>query len=127
MKRKMTMTKKTEAASDMTLSNKEVVVKTITKVCNEYCLIEILSDAVLEQTQGGIFVHRDHNGRRCQVARIVMNGPGRQIATGVNIVPVAEPGEAVLVSRQIGERVMYKGREHLMVKLHDILAVVDLQ
>ena len=92
-------------------------------------MIKPLSDRVLikmkeaeETTKSGIIL-ATASKEKPQIAEVIEVGPGEKINGKVQEMDVKK-GDNVIVSKYAGTEVKYEGRDYIIVKQDDILAIV---
>ena len=93
-------------------------------------MIKPLSDRVLikmkeceETTKSGIILSGGSK-EKPQIAEVVEVGPGEKIDGTLQEMYVKK-GDSIIVSKYAGTEVKYEGKEYLIVKQDDILAIVE--
>ena len=93
-------------------------------------MIKPLADRVLikmkegeETTKSGIILATNAQ-EKPQIAEVIAVGPGGNV-NGNNIEMHVEIGDNVIVSKYSGTQIKYEGKEYLIVKQEDILAVIE--
>ena len=77
-----------------------------------------------ETTKTGI-VLPDSAKEKSQEGRVISQGPGKRDKKG-KIIPIeVKVGDVVLYTKYSGTEVKINGKEHLIIKEDDILAIVD--
>ncbi|ASS97630.1 MULTISPECIES: co-chaperone GroES [Geobacillus] len=76
-----------------------------------------------EKTASGI-VLPDTAKEKPQEGRVVAVGAGRVLDNGQRIAPEVEVGDRIIFSKYAGTEVKYDGKEYLILRESDILAVV---
>ncbi|MFC0297514.1 co-chaperone GroES [Geobacillus jurassicus] len=76
-----------------------------------------------EKTASGI-VLPDTAKEKPQEGRVVAVGTGRVLDNGQRIAPEVEVGDRIIFSKYAGTEVKYDGKEYLILRESDILAVV---
>ncbi len=92
------------------------------KCLGDRVLIEV-SDAEAEK-QGSLYIP-DTAKEKPQEGKIVSVGPGARDDKGNRIEMEVKAGDKVLYSKYSGTEVKYDGKEYLIVKESDILAVLN--
>ncbi|WP_027109058.1 co-chaperone GroES [Lacticigenium naphthae] len=77
-----------------------------------------------EKTMSGI-VLPDSAKEKPQTAKVVAIGQGRLLDNGERVAVSVKVGEVVLFEKYAGSEVKYDGKEYLVVKDTDIIAVVE--
>jgi len=75
-----------------------------------------------EKTKGGI-VLPDTAKEKPQKGRVVAAGPGRYDEEGKRIPMEVKPGDVVAYSRYAGAEVKIEGKEYLILRESDVLAI----
>ena len=93
-------------------------------------MIKPLADRVLikmieaeETTRSGIILSAASQ-EKPQIAEVVEVGPGG-IVDGEKVEMYVKPGDKVITSKYSGTEVKYEGKEYIIVKQSDILAIVE--
>lgn len=93
-------------------------------------MIKPLADRILikmkegeETTKSGIILSTAAK-EKPQVAEVIAVGPGGNIE-GKQVEIYVKPGDNVIVSKYAGTEVKYEGKEYVIVKQADVLAVVE--
>lgn len=73
---------------------------------------------------GSLVVPGGGRNQATQIVRVVSIGPGYQTRKGVMITPDVEPGDVVLVGRNLGEVIENGDIEYRLVKSGDILGII---
>ncbi len=76
-----------------------------------------------EQMRGGLYIP-DTAKEKPQQGKIVAVGPGKLSDEGVRVEPDVEVGQTVLYGKYSGADVTIDGREFLILRESDILAVI---
>ncbi|AWO74145.1 co-chaperone GroES [Geobacillus thermoleovorans] len=76
-----------------------------------------------EKTASGI-VLPDTAKEKPQEGRVVAVGAGRVLDNGQRIAPEVEVGDCIIFSKYAGTEVKYDGKEYLILRESDILAVI---
>ncbi|ADI25297.1 co-chaperone GroES [Geobacillus sp. G4] len=76
-----------------------------------------------EKTASGI-VLPDTAKEKPQEGRVVAVGAGRVLDNGQRIAPEVEVGDRIIFSKYAGTEVKYDGKEYLILRESDILAVI---
>ncbi|MBI3631673.1 MAG: co-chaperone GroES [Candidatus Staskawiczbacteria bacterium] len=94
--------------------------------------IKPLSDHVLiepikgeEKTSGGIFLPETAEKEKSEQGKVIATGPGKKTDDG-KIVPLSvKPGDKVLFQKYGPNEIKVKGKEYLIAKEEDILAIIE--
>ena len=93
-------------------------------------MIKPLADRVLikmieseETTKSGIILS-GASKEKPQIAEVIEVGPGGNVE-GKEVIMNVKKGEKVIVSKYAGTEIKYEGKDYIIVKQSDILAVVD--
>ena len=93
-------------------------------------MIKPLSDRVLikmkeneETTKSGIIL-ASSTQEKPQIAEVIEVGPGKMVDGKLETIDVKK-GDKVIVSKYAGTEVKYEGEEYIIVKIEDILAIVE--
>ncbi|BBW98301.1 MULTISPECIES: co-chaperone GroES [Geobacillus] len=76
-----------------------------------------------EKTASGI-VLPDTAKEKPQEGRVVAVGAGRVLDNGQRVAPEVEVGDRIIFSKYAGTEVKYDGKEYLILRESDILAVI---
>lgn len=85
--------------------------------------VVLKSTEAVATTKSGILL-TTASQEKSQVAEVVAVGPGGMI-DGVEVEMTVAVGDKVIASKYAGTEVKYDGVEYLIVKLSDILAIVE--
>jgi chaperonin GroES len=96
-------------------------------------MIRPLYDRILAQrldepdkTSGGLFIP-DNAKEKPLEAMVIAVGAGKLLANGT-IHPIAvKPGDKILIARYAGSDVKVVGKDHIVVREDDVLAVIEEQ
>ena len=93
-------------------------------------MIKPLEDRILikmkegeETTKSGIIL-ASSSQEKPQIAEVIEVGPGKIIDGKIEPV-VVKKGDNVIVSKYSGTEVKYEGKEYIIVKQEDVLAIVE--
>ena len=93
-------------------------------------MIKPLADRVLikmieseETTKSGIILS-GVSKEKPQIAEVIEVGPGGNVE-GKEVIMNVKKGEKIIVSKYAGTEIKYEGKDYIIVKQSDILAVVD--
>ena len=89
-------------------------------------LIELPKEEAKEnKTQSGILLPKKTEAEaRKDIARVVAVGTGRILSDGSSLKPVVKPGDLVLYSKYAGTIVSLEGKDYLLLKECDLLAIL---
>jgi chaperonin GroES len=91
--------------------------------CADYVLIESVKSE--EKTKSGIILPDSASKERPEQGKVVAVGPGKKNKKG-EIVPVSiKAGDKVLFSKYGPNEIKVDGKEYLIAKEEDILAVIE--
>ncbi|AKM17636.1 co-chaperone GroES [Geobacillus sp. FSL K6-0789] len=76
-----------------------------------------------EKTASGI-VLPDTAKEKPQEGRVVAVGAGRVLDNGQRVAPEVEVGDRIIFSKYAGTEVKYDGKEYLILRESDVLAVI---
>ncbi|WP_096186847.1 co-chaperone GroES [Evansella halocellulosilytica] len=76
-----------------------------------------------EKTASGI-VLPDSAKEKPQEGKVVAVGTGRVTENGERVAPEVKDGDAVIFSKYAGTEVKYEGKEYLILRESDVLAVI---
>lgn len=92
--------------------------------------VEAISDRIVievveteEKTASGI-VLPDTAKEKPQEGRVVAVGAGRVLDNGQRVAPEVEVGDRIIFSKYAGTEVKYDGKEYLILRESDVLAVI---
>lgn len=91
------------------------------KPLGDRVVIEIIETE--EKTASGI-VLPDTAKEKPQEGRVVAVGKGRVLDNGERVAPEVEVGDRIIFSKYAGTEVKYDGKEYLILRESDILAVI---
>ncbi len=77
-----------------------------------------------EETVGGIIIP-DTAKEKPQKGKIIEVGPGRKDDAGKIVPLVVKPGDTVLFNKYAGTEVKIEGKEFLLMREDDVMALVD--
>ena len=93
-------------------------------------MLKPLSDRVIlkmteaeETTKSGIILSSGSK-EKPQIAEVIAVGPGGEV-DGNKVTMVVKKGDKVITSKYSGTEVKYEGKEYIIVKQSDILAIVE--
>lgn len=75
------------------------------------------------KTQGGIYIP-DNAKEKPQKGKVIAVGAGRKTEKGETVVPEVKVGDVVLYGKYSGTEVTLDGKDYLIVKESDLLAVL---
>jgi chaperonin GroES len=93
----------------------------VLKPLGDRVVIEIIETE--EKTASGI-VLPDTAKEKPQEGRVVAVGKGRVLDSGERVAPEVEVGDRIIFSKYAGTEVKYDGKEYLILRESDILAVI---
>jgi chaperonin GroES len=93
----------------------------VLKPLGDRIVIEVVETE--EKTASGI-VLPDTAKEKPQEGRVVAVGAGRVLDNGQRIAPEVEVGDRIIFSKYAGTEVKYDGKEYLILRESDILAVI---
>jgi len=88
---------------------------------NDHILIEPLRD---EKKKGGIILPDTVEKERSERGRVVAVGPGKRDESGKRIPLDIKKGDTVLFTKYSPNEVKVDGKEYLVIKEDDILAII---
>ncbi|OGN06670.1 MAG: co-chaperone GroES [Candidatus Yanofskybacteria bacterium RIFCSPHIGHO2_01_FULL_45_42] len=94
-------------------------------------MIKPLSDHILvesiceEKKKGGIILPDTVEKERSEKGKVVAVGPGKRDKDGKRIPPDVKKGDVVLFTKYSPNEVRVDGKEYLVIKEDDILAVIS--
>ena len=93
------------------------------KPLSDHILIEPIKEE--EKTQSGIFLPETAEKEKSEQGKIIATGPGKKTDDG-KIVPLSvKPGDRVLFQKYGPSEIKIDGKEYLIAREEDILAVVE--
>lgn len=92
------------------------------KPLGERVIIELVEQE--EKTSSGI-VLPDSAQEKPQEGTVVAVGSGRLTDNGEKVAPEVAQGDAIIFSKFAGTEVKYEGKEYLILRENDILAVIS--
>ncbi len=93
------------------------------KPLSDHILIEPIKEE--EKTKGGIFLPDTAEKEKSEQGIVVAVGPGKKTEDG-KIIPVSmKPGDKVLFTKYGPSEIKVDGKEYLIAKEDDILAVIE--
>ena len=96
---------------------------TTIKPLGDRVLIEPITDA--EKTKSGIYLPDTASKERPEQGKVIAVGEGRMLDSG-KLVPVkVKKGQKVLFTKYGPSEIKVEGKEYLIAKEEDILAVID--
>jgi len=93
----------------------------VIKPLGDRVVIEIVETE--EKTASGI-VLPDTAKEKPQEGKVVAVGKGRVLDNGQRVAPEVEVGDRIIFSKYAGTEVKYDGKEYLILRESDILAVI---
>jgi chaperonin GroES len=93
----------------------------VLKPLGDRVVIEIVETE--EKTASGI-VLPDTAKEKPQEGKVVAVGKGRVLDNGQRVAPEVEVGDRIIFSKYAGTEVKYDGKEYLILRESDILAVI---
>jgi chaperonin GroES len=89
-------------------------------------LVELPEEESKEnKTQSGILLpKKSESEARKDIAKVVAVGTGRILNDGSSLKPVVQPGDMVLYNKYAGTIVTLNGRNYLLLKECDLLAIL---
>ena len=88
---------------------------------NDHILIEPLRD---EKKKGGIILPDTVEKERSERGRVIAVGPGKRDESGKRIPLDVKKGDTVLFTKYSPNEVKVDGKEYLVIKEDDILAII---
>ena len=77
------------------------------------------------KTQSGILLpKKSESEARKDIAKVVAVGSGRILNDGSSLKPIVKPGDMVLYNKYAGTMVSLDGRNYLLIKECDLLAIL---
>jgi chaperonin GroES len=93
----------------------------VLKPLGDRVVIEVIETE--EKTASGI-VLPDTAKEKPQEGKVVAVGKGRVLDSGERVAPEVEVGDRIIFSKYAGTEVKYDGKEYLILRESDILAVI---
>jgi len=93
----------------------------VLKPLGDRIVIEVVETE--EKTASGI-VLPDTAKEKPQEGRVVAVGAGRVLDNGQRVAPEVEVGDRIIFSKYAGTEVKYDGKEYLILRESDVLAVI---
>ncbi|GIX06569.1 MAG: 10 kDa chaperonin [Candidatus Poribacteria bacterium] len=88
----------------------------------DYVVLEPIEE---EETKIGAIVVPDTAKERPQLGRVVAVGPGRKKEDGTRSPMAVQEGDTVIYSKYAGTEFEHQGKEYLVLRESDILAIVQ--
>ena len=85
----------------------------------------IVEAVVEEKKKGGIILPETIEKERSEKGRIVAVGPGKLDKDGKRVPPGVKKGDVVLFTKYSPNEVKVEGKEYLIIKEDDILAIME--
>jgi len=93
------------------------------KPISDYILIEPIKEE--EKTKSGILLPQTAEKERPEQGRVIATGPGKRTEKG-KVIPVSvKPGQKVLFTKYGPNEIKVDGKEYLIAKEEDILAILE--
>ncbi|AOA02796.1 MULTISPECIES: co-chaperone GroES [Carnobacterium] len=92
------------------------------KPLGDRVIIEVAKEQ--EKTIGGIVLTSSAQ-EKPQTGTVIAIGEGRVLENGTKVDIAVKVGDTVLFEKYAGAEVKYDGKEYLVVKEHDLVAIVD--
>ncbi len=93
------------------------------KPLSDHILIEPIKEE--EKTKAGIFLPETASKEKSEEGKVIAVGPGKKTEEG-KIVPVSvKPGDRVLFQKYSPSEIKVDGKEYLIAKEEDILAIIE--
>lgn len=89
----------------------------------DYIVLEPVAEK--EVTESGIVIPQDSNKDRPEQGTVVAVGPGKVLSDGTKIEMDVKKGDVVLFSKYGPTEVKVDGKDYLVVKQDDILAILE--
>jgi len=100
----------------LTISNMNI------KPLADHIVIEPISQE--EKTKSGIFLPQSAEKERPEQGKVVAVGPGKTLSSGKLVPCEVKPGDIVLFTKYGPNEVKVDGKEYLIAKQEDVLAVL---
>lgn len=85
--------------------------------------VVVLAEAAEEKSTGGIILP-DTAKEKPQQGTVVAVGPGKASDTGTIVAMTVKKGDKILYGKYSGTEVTYEGKEYLIMRESDILAIL---
>lgn len=93
------------------------------KPLSDHILIEPIKEE--EKTKAGIFLPETATKERSEEGKVIAVGPGKRNDKG-EIIPVSvKPGDKVLFTEYAPNKIKVEGKEYLIAREDDILAIIE--
>jgi chaperonin GroES len=89
----------------------------------DYVLIEPIKTE--EKTKAGILLPESAEKERPEQGRVVAVGPGRKLPSGKRVPMDVKKGDKVLFTKYGPNEIKVEGKEYLIAKEEDILAIIE--
>ncbi len=89
----------------------------------DHVLVEVVTKE--EKTASGIFLPDTAHQEKPQTGVVKAVGKGKLLENGTIVEPAVKVGEEVLFAKYIGTEVKHEGKDYLVIREQDILAVFD--
>ena len=93
------------------------------KPISDHVLIEPIKGE--EKSKGGILLPQTAEKERPEQGKIIAVGPGKKDKTGKIISMEVKPGDMVLFTKYGPDEIKVDGKEYLIAKEEDILAIIE--
>ncbi|MEK9147919.1 MAG: co-chaperone GroES [Patescibacteria group bacterium] len=93
------------------------------KPLGDRVLIEPITEA--EKTKAGIYLPETASKERPEQGRVIAVGEGRMLENGKVVSPRVKKGQKVLFTKYGPNEIKVNGKEYLIAKEEDILAVIE--
>lgn len=93
------------------------------KPLGEYVVIEPIEQD--EKTKGGIFLPQNSEKERPEQGRVIAVGPGKTLDSGNKVEIEVKEGDTVLFTKYGPNEIKIDGKEYLIAKQEDILAILE--
>lgn len=95
----------------------------IIKPLGDRVLIEPITEA--EKTKAGIYLPDTASKERPEQGKVIAVGEGRTLDSGKVVAPKVKKGQKVLFTKYGPNEIKVDGKEYLIAKEEDILAVIE--
>ena len=93
------------------------------KPLSDHILIEPIKEE--EKTKAGIFLPETASKEKSEQGKVIATGPGKKTDEG-KIIPLSvKPGDKVLFQKYGPSEIKVDGKEYLIAKEEDILAIIE--
>ena len=93
------------------------------KPLSDHILIEPVKEE--EKTKAGIFLPETASKEKSEEGKVIATGPGKMTEDGKIIPMSVKPGDKVLFTKYGPNEIKVDGKEYLIAKEEDILAIIE--